>query len=929
MTRMSLRTTIFMRKNFPVSMVMLALLASVPMASAQWLTQTVVVTNGWTAMYLNVDVSSQPILPSVAGAAIAPGNPIDQIWLWKPPVSYAQYVTSPDAPLTGGGRWLSWSQTNSLNTLGALIPNAAYLIHSTAATNYYWKLQGQPAPPNYVWDVTGLNFIGLPTPLANPPSFENFFAPAGGGLATGALQVYQYVGGAFTTNGANPAFVYSVYSTPVTRGKAYWVSATNLNNPYFGPFNVVLPDNKGLNYASSVGQLTLHLLNNTSNTLTATLTLLPSETPPAGQTPIAGAPPLLVRGGLSNTNSLTYASYYLAASNSYSYSVALPPAGQPGADVAVVLGVNRYAMSATPGAFYAGILRFTDSLGLSQIDVPVSAVAASTAGLWVGAASITNVACDLNTYATNTDGTLVLTATNRIVLTTNVLQLSQFTNPATTFYLDTNILITDYTVSNLVVNTFNLTNYLVATNYAAVFTSLLITNWVTTNLAITTTVTGYYFDTNNQVVWETQNATNAPTTVSLAVTNLVFATNIVASGGPAAGTNYAWTTYVCSLVLITNAPFASPVTTTNGFAPYSQTNSWPTTVVTTPMVFTNAAGGSMQTVLVTGTNFLATNSWVTGGSRTNFILSRPFYVATNPLAQVLAFTVFTNFYYSSTVVSNGVATDWVVVSNFFNLGDTGYSLVASTTNVMPVSAEAAFSGGSANNTYALQLGIFTNYLCTTNILTSYGSNYVVAAHNTSPGAVIAPYPLRLILFNGTNGTCSLLQRVYYGFDVNSNTIVATTQSALDPTRLSVARRISAAQLPWTANNTVWQCGAPLALGSTLTFAVDEPYDDQAANPFLHTYHPDHNNLSPITDPTVPATELGIGEQSYDLSRTITLTLQPNADDFTSLTTASSSLAGIYSETITLSGINGFARSYSTSGSFSVICISQIPTLTTQ
>jgi len=48
-------------------------------------------------------------------------------------------------------------------------------------------------------------------------------------------------------------------------------------------------------------------------------------------------------------------------------------------------------------------------------------------------------------------------------------------------------------------------------------------------------------------------------------------------------------------------------------------------------------------------------------------------------------------------------------------------------------------------------------------------------HQYKSGAVVTPYPLRLIIFNdGTNAT--LLQRVYYGINQNSN-IVATTQES--------------------------------------------------------------------------------------------------------------------------------------------------------
>jgi hypothetical protein len=111
----------------------------------------------------------------------------------------------------------------------------------------------------------------------------------------------------------------------------------------------------------------------------------------------------------------------------------------------------------------------------------------------------------------------------------------------------------------------------------------------------------------------------------------------------------------------------------------------------------------------------------------------------------------------------------------------------------------------------------------------------------------------------------------------------------------------------------------------LTTTVVESYDDQAANPFLHTYHPDHSNL----DNQSPPHELPVGSESYTITRQITLGIMANTSDFISLTTANSSLAGNYNETITLTGLGGATKSYLTSGAFTLKRVSTISTLTTQ
>ncbi|MGD0015024.1 MAG: hypothetical protein ABSD56_11480, partial [Bryobacteraceae bacterium] len=172
--------------------VMAAALSLVFSCQAQWLTQTNVIKPGWTAVYLHVD-ASYTNLDTLVGADF--NNPISEIWLWMPSPLTMQFVTSPQNPVTPSSQWAMWGRLGlgGDNSLSALIPNAAYLIHSTAATNYTWRLQGRPTPPNYAWTSAGLNFIGFPTPAVNPPKFDAFMALAPSLQST--AEIYQYLGG--------------------------------------------------------------------------------------------------------------------------------------------------------------------------------------------------------------------------------------------------------------------------------------------------------------------------------------------------------------------------------------------------------------------------------------------------------------------------------------------------------------------------------------------------------------------------------------------------------------------------------------------------------------------------------------------------------------------------------------------------------------
>ncbi len=604
--------------------------------AAQWSTQNLSLVAGWNAVYLHVDVTNVP-LDTWVGTDIS--SPIVEIWEWVPSTGSAQFVQDPSTPTGTNSQWINWKRSGApLTGLQYLRGNAAYLVRTTH--DYQWNLLGRPVAPHYLWSGTGLNFLGFPTPSNQPPTFDVFLSPVPD-FAVNA-DIFAYPGGPLGPN--NPIQVLDQTAQPVTRGQAFWMRAPQFNK-YYGAVAVDLGSADRIDFGSDLGQYSFRLVNMATTNLTVTLTLLPSDTPPADQTPIAGIPPLLLRGAVNQTN-LTYS--YGSFTNPTSFT--LPPAGQPGSDVSVVLGLNRSAMSAYPtGSQVAGILRITDALGYSQIDVPISAEAGNTSGLWVGTALINQVQQYLTEYVTAAD-------------------LPTLTN---------------------VLTQLNLTN---------------------------TDTVSYVIDPDNN----------------------------------------------------------------------------------------------------------------------------------------------------------------------------------------RVRRQAMVGGG-------LQVTYLTRDVSQTNT------------------AVPSSYPIRLIIHNGDGTNVTLLQRVYIGMDVTTNSIVATRQSALDPGQLATAHRISSVHFPWSpeANNQGWnvQSGA-LREGGNLSFLVPMRADNFASNPFLHTYHPDHDNLdAQFQNPAPPGTE------SFDIARQISMQVIPPGSDFNSLTGRANTLSGVYHETITLSGAPGQSRSFDIGGYFSLNRISPIPTLT--
>jgi hypothetical protein len=272
---------------------------------------------------------------------------------------------------------------------------------------------------------------------------------------------------------------------------------------------------------------------------------------------------------------------------------------------------------------------------------------------------------------------------------------------------------------------------------------------------------------------------------------------------------------------------------------------------------------------------------------------------------------------SATVSSTGGLWIGSVVVNKVNQYLTTYQTAATTGDMNTVLTTLGLLPAPAGVSYALDEA-------SRRIIKFVNGNgsYLVKNVNTDSTAVARPYSLRLIVHNNAATKATLLQHVFVGMNTAGDQIVATKESLLDPNKLATARRISAAHLPFSENNNGWLFSGPLTAGANVVASASTAYDDQSSNPFLHTYHPDHDNLDALFQ-----TQLGPGEESYTINRQIRLITSPPADNFNSLTAAGTQLGGQYIESITLTGRAGFTRTFDVSGGFLLNRITTTPTLT--
>jgi len=905
-------------------------------AHAQWLSQSFTLKPGWNAIFTHVDVSHQSLDSLVPDA----NGPVAEVWLWKPTFSTVQFVDTPYTNAVPNSQWAVWtSARGDTDTLTTLVGNGAYLVNNRTASDFVWTVKGRPVPPSYQWTTTGLNFLGFPTPSTVAPNFATYLTPAPGLDLAKTLQnqarAFRYPGGNLGSTNPVEVVSFNASTTPVTRGQAYWVrGSTNYYNHYYGPVEVRLQSIAGIDYRDTLGTYSLRLKNLTTTSRTVAFNLVASEPPPAGQPVITDVPQLLVRGALSTTT-LTYSHTVLAGQQ-----FTLAPQGQVGSELEVVLGLNRSAMTAPSGSLYAGILRITDTAGLQQTDVPVSANVPNASGLWVGSASINQVGQYLKTYpkvdTTQTDQTAQINAAAAAA--------NQPPNgaeiPGSAFVARQTNTTATYTA---VASSLDGRTLVAASSGGALYVSSDFgTNWTTPSFgSFNWQWSGLACSADGSVMAAT--AKNGPIYVS----SNSGATWVIPSGPG----NLAWTGIACSAdgnlmaAVVANGSLHTSANRGASFEPRTSagTRNWTSIAM-------SADGSRLLASVNPGQLYTSTDSGVTWTARES---SRAWTaVASSADGVNLLAAADGGFLY----ISTDAGANWTARAT-----TNGWKSVASSTDGKRLAAVAAngqvhtsddagvtwaakdqnrnwagiASSGDATKLVAVVNGgaiytlgrAFASYTVdqATGLVLNQDGLYLSTGTNTSLAKVGSAFPLRLILHHRSEASQgSLLQHVYVGQGNNTtNTVIASRESLLDATQLASARRITATHLPFSRTNAPWISTNVVTFnsGSVVFFTVGVSYKDHVSNPFLHTFHPDHDNLDANFKTVQPR-----GVESYDITRVIKLTFSPAGTDFNSLTATAQSRSGTYEETMSIGAQGGASRDFRFSGSFTLQLISPIATL---
>lgn len=366
-------------------------------AIAQWTTQSITLEPGWNAIY--VEVQPEP----TDCASVFKNLPVESVWKWNRSFSSIDFDLDPDTLLPDDPHWLVWFPERDphafLSTLHNVYASSAYLVKlSTNAATSTLSIKGQPRLPSQDWYPHAVNFMGFPVSSSGSPTFSDLFHHTDEIDTTQGFDNELYE---LRTDGTTRRIV-APGREQVEQGVAYWIYASaEPDSPI--PVEIDIGGTKTLDFGTTVTEKDLVIKNHsTTRSIDVDIQIQPSDSPPHGQTPKAGAVPLSIMEFDPSGPSWNWRA--LSGGETISVTVATNDSEM------IRLAVRRADFdppphSAPSGSSYQSMLNISameDQLlfqvGVSASEAPLLLGAPTPSkavhkGLWVGDVQLTQVSC--------------------------------------------------------------------------------------------------------------------------------------------------------------------------------------------------------------------------------------------------------------------------------------------------------------------------------------------------------------------------------------------------------------------------------------------------------------------------------------------------------------------------------------------------------
>ena len=193
--------------------------------------QTITLSTGWNAVYLELD----PADP--APGRVFAGLPVDAVATHDAVPAGGQFVKNPGVDLAQAQGWAVWYAPSRpdafLSNLYEMQGAKAYLVHAT--TNATLLLAGEAPPALPTWKPDAFNFVGFPLQSPGAPTFAQFYA---GSPAHATSRIYRLVEGKWRQ-------VVDPTVESMRAGEAFWIHCKGASD-YTGPVQVTVPSPFGV-----------------------------------------------------------------------------------------------------------------------------------------------------------------------------------------------------------------------------------------------------------------------------------------------------------------------------------------------------------------------------------------------------------------------------------------------------------------------------------------------------------------------------------------------------------------------------------------------------------------------------------------------------------------------------------------------------------
>ncbi len=335
-------------------------------ASAQTVTQTFQLRNGWNSIWLEVEPTNAEI------AQVFANLPVSSVWTYVPGGT-VEFIQDQSEELFNQPGWLPYFPASrpeafltKLHTVNAL---RAYLVKLTNGPRTL-SIIGRPVVRAAKWVADSFNLRGFPVNPAQLPTFATFFGPS---AAHSGQRIYQLRdNGQWTLVNA---------TDPMKHGEAYWAFCNGAST-YQGPLGFTLEPGDGLDYGTLLNEIIQHYKNESGSARVVCL----QDIRTGAATPLSYQ--AFVSNRLSWINLPAPHCFTLDGNETLDGFLAIRRKDFAGTNYGSVLEVKddigtRYLVSVTAGKLTAA------RRGL-DLGAPTGGAELS-AGLWVGTVTLTNV----------------------------------------------------------------------------------------------------------------------------------------------------------------------------------------------------------------------------------------------------------------------------------------------------------------------------------------------------------------------------------------------------------------------------------------------------------------------------------------------------------------------------------------------------------